>query len=516
MHNTKDTSQTSKLLLDNSKLRQKKVTKLLAHASAILSSSLHYEKTLSKVARLVVPHFADWCVIHIVGNDNKTREVVVAHIDPKKIASVRELQQRYPTDNSDHTGVGKVIKTGKPDMLTTIPEELLIASAKDAKHLELIRKLSLKSYICVPLKVRSRVLGAITLVAAESDYHYEKSDLKLVQELARIAAIAVDNSLLYQNAKDEIVMRKNAESEIKKLNASLEEKVKKRTELLYKTNQILEQEIRGKNRIEKELRLLNIKLEQSNRDLQDFAQIASHDLQEPLRKVQSFSDRLVIKYADELSPDARDYIQRMQHAAKRMQTLINDLLTFSRVTTKNQPFNSINLHTVINDVLIDLETTIEDTKAIIHVPQLPALEADPLQMRQLFQNIISNAIKFHRPEVSPIISIAAEIIKKRDEAYGHLRDYCKITIKDNGIGFDEKYAEQIFTVFQRLHSQQQFAGTGVGLAVCRRIVERHQGVIQAKSTINSGSVFTILLPLTQKKGGDVTYAKWPTNQYSFS
>lgn len=263
-------------------------------------------------------------------------------------------------------------------------------------------------------------------------------------------------------------------------------------------------DVTERKRAEEDLRLFATKLEQSNRELQDFASVASHDLQEPLRKIQAFGDRLKIKCGDSLSETGRDYLERMQNAAHRMQILINDLLTFSRVTTKAQPFVAVDLNRVVRDVVSDLEVRIEQTGGRIEVGELLTIDADPLQMRQLFQNLIGNALKFRRPEAPPVVRVSCGRVKRNDESSVATcgGDLCRITVEDNGIGFDEKYLDRIFTVFQRLHGRQEYEGTGVGLAVCRRIAERHGGDITAKSAPGEGATFTVTLPLEQAKEGD--------------
>lgn len=248
---------------------------------------------------------------------------------------------------------------------------------------------------------------------------------------------------------------------------------------------------------EEQLKVFNRKLQQSNRELQDFAYVASHDLQEPLRKVQAFADRLGSKYADRLDETGLDYLQRMRNAAGRMQTLIQDLLAFSRVTTKAQPFAAVDLEKIAREVLSDLEVKIEETGAQVEVEDLPTVEADPVQMRQLIQNLVGNAIKFHPKNVTPVIRVSAQTNGNGNGANGTNNHYCKITVKDNGIGFEEKYLEKIFTVFQRLHGRSEYEGSGVGLAVCRKIVERHHGTITAKSTPGKGASFIISLPFKQ-------------------
>ncbi len=250
-----------------------------------------------------------------------------------------------------------------------------------------------------------------------------------------------------------------------------------------------------------ELNSMNAELERSNRELQDFAFVASHDLQEPLRKIQAFGDRLRTVQGEKFDERGRDYLERMQNAANRMHTLINDLLTFSRVTTKAQPFSKTDLNTIVRDVMLDLEVAVQNAGAKVAVGKLPVIEADPVQMRQLFQNLVSNSLKFRKEDLSPDISIAAEPATDVHitPAPAEPTDYWKISVKDNGIGFDEKYLDRIFTPFQRLHGRNEYEGTGIGLAVCRKIVERHGGILTAESAPDMGSTFFIFLPAEQHR-----------------
>jgi len=250
-------------------------------------------------------------------------------------------------------------------------------------------------------------------------------------------------------------------------------------------------EITERKMAEEQLRISAKKLEISNRELQDFASVAAHDLQEPLRKIQSFSDRLITR-ATELKPENKDYLDRIQKAAKRMATLISDLLNYSRVTTRAQPFMPIDLNDIIKNIISDLEIRIEQTKGKVEYDDLGTIDADALQMHQLFLNLINNALKFHKPQVAPVVRV-----KKREIDAGKGKRLCEISVHDNGIGFDEKYLDRIFTIFQRLHGRQEYEGTGVGLAVCRKIVERHGGSISAKSVPGEGATFLVTLPVKQ-------------------
>jgi PAS domain S-box-containing protein len=252
---------------------------------------------------------------------------------------------------------------------------------------------------------------------------------------------------------------------------------------------------------EEKLQRFAAQLERSNSELQNFASVASHDLQEPLRKIQAFGDRLKTKCAEQLGEQGRDYLERMHNAAQRMQTLIQDLLQLSRVTSRAQPFQACDLPRIVAEVLSDLEVSIEQTAGKVEVGDLPTIEADPLQMRQLFQNLIANALKFHRPDIPPIIRISAELQAATDYSLAGARPrdrIVRIRVQDNGIGFDPKFADQIFVVFQRLHTKQEYEGTGIGLAVCRKITDRHGGSIMAHSEEGQGATFEIALPLKQQ------------------
>lgn len=260
-------------------------------------------------------------------------------------------------------------------------------------------------------------------------------------------------------------------------------------------------EITAKKIAEEQLRVYAKKLEFSNQELTDFASVAAHDLQEPLRKIQSFSDRLKTRAKDELKPESLEYVDRIQSSAQRMQILINDLLSYSRVTTQAQPFSLVSLNQVATQVISDLEIRLEQSKGSVEFKDLPSIEADPTQMHQLFQNLISNALKFSKPEVPPVVKIEAKVFDQ--SPLGHPGPACQITIKDNGIGFDEKYLDRIFTIFQRLHGRHEYEGTGIGLAVCRKIVDRHRGAITAASSPGQGATFIVTLPLNQNTGGSV-------------
>ena len=233
----------------------------------------------------------------------------------------------------------------------------------------------------------------------------------------------------------------------------------------------------------------NAALKQRNRELQDFAYVASHDLQEPLRKIRAFAGLLLEDYGEAVDEEGRYYLDRVQDAAGRMSTLISDLLSYSRVATQQRPFEAVDLNEALQDVLSNLEILIGEVEGRVEAGPLPTIEADPTQMRQLLQNLVGNALKFRRPEAPPVVRVSAAV---EEEDAG--TDVWRLSVADNGIGFDEKYLDRIFTPFQRLHSRSAYAGTGIGLAVCRRIAERHGGALTATSAPGEGSTFVAALP----------------------
>ncbi len=261
----------------------------------------------------------------------------------------------------------------------------------------------------------------------------------------------------------------------------------------------LKSEVAERKAAEERLRDLAGRLERSNRELENFASVASHDLQEPLRKVSVFGERLKLKCNDSLSADGKDYLDRMLKAVVRMQSLINDLLSYSRVTTKSQPFVPVSLGKVTEEVLSDLEGRIEQVGGVVEVGNLPTIDAEPLHMRQLMQNLVGNALKFRKPDVKPVVKIHAEPFRVQCSSTNEPVDMVRLTVSDNGIGFEDKYVDRIFQLFQRLHGRSEYEGTGMGLAITRKIAEYHSGHITAKSAPGEGATFIVTLPVKQRR-----------------
>lgn len=261
---------------------------------------------------------------------------------------------------------------------------------------------------------------------------------------------------------------------------------------LISANKKLEQEVEDRKASEEKIRMLNEQLVENNfqlkstiEELDRFAYVASHDLQEPLRKILVFSDKIQTRYKDAVDNELHRSLEKIVKASERMQHLINDLLRFSRETSNSEDFILIPLNHLLNEVLADMEVDIEKSSAQVQVEKLPEVWGIPSQMRQLFQNLISNAIKFRKPGEAPRV----RIFPGSNGTTHH-----RIIVQDNGIGFDSKYADEIFMVFKRLHSYHEFEGSGVGLSICKKILERHNGVIWAESKPGSGAQFIMDLP----------------------
>jgi PAS domain S-box-containing protein len=309
-------------------------------------------------------------------------------------------------------------------------------------HLKLLQQFCVQANLCVPIFLQNQFWGLLVAHQCVHPRQWTNWEIELLQQLANQIGIALAQS------------------------------------------QILETETRQRQ-----------ELSRSNEELQQFAFIASHDLQEPLRKIKTFSERLVTTCGDSLTEQGQDYLERMQSAVFRMQTLIEDLLTLSRVTTRAQPFALVNLAHITQEVLSDLEVRIQQTGASVEVGYLPKIKADPIQMRQLIQNLIGNALKFQRPQVPPIVKIYGQYLNNQSEQFAASSEFCQIIIEDNGIGFEQKYCDRIFNIFQRLHGRREYEGTGIGLAICRKIVERHHGNITAQSQLGAGAKFSVILPI---------------------
>ena len=412
-------------------------SEFLAGAATVLASSLDYRKTLSSVADLAVPYVADWAAVDVLDDQGCLERLGLAHIDPEKLRLAQEIHDKYPPRRSEP--IWRVIESGQPDLAARISPEELESTSQSPEHLEILRSLGPLSSIVVPIRREGRSLGAISLLSAESGRTFGAADLRVAQELADRVSVAIQNALLYRKAEDQRVEAEESAAQLRRVNDELEQ----------------------------------------------FAYIASHDLQEPLRTVASFAQLLERRYRDQLPQDARDYIAHMVEGARRMSHLIRDLLEYSRVTRTEEPAGvPVKMDDVLAASVASLHTAALESGAVITIGEIPILvRGSAPQLQQLLINLLGNAIKYARPEVPPIIHVHAE----REDSSWHF------IVRDNGEGFDPAYQERIFGVFRRLQGRD-VPGTGIGLALCRRIVERHGGRIWAESTPGVGSRFHFTIP----------------------
>lgn len=327
---------------------------------------------------------------------------------------------------------------------------------------ELVRSYGIRAYACQPLTIQSKVIGTLSF-GTKTRPSFSPWEIDLMKVVADQVATAMERMRLIED--------------LRRYRDELELRVEERTQQLRQANAMLKAQ--------------SVRLELMNSELQEFAFVASHDLHEPLRKIQAFSDRLRGKCETSLGEEGCDYLNRIQSAAHRMANLLDALLAYSRVTTRGQPFSRIDLSRAAEEALSDLEIAVEETAAQVEIGPLPTVEADPNQMRQLFQNLLGNALRYRRNGEKPMVRV-----------HGYLeKGVGRVFVEDNSIGFEEKYLDLIFKPFQRLHGRTSpYKGTGMGLAICRKIAERHGGNITARSTPGAGSTFILTLPVKQETG----------------
>ena len=333
----------------------------------------------------------------------------------------------------------------------------------------------------IPVLAKKELLGVIILGAKKSELHYSNDDVSTLITLANQTAVAIENARLFWQLEGMVEALSVAHDE-------LEIRVQERTSQLATANEALQAENIERLRAEESIQRYAMELERSNKELQQFAYVASHDLQEPLRMVASFLQLLERRYSEKLDKNAKDYIFYAVDGAKRMQTLILDLLEYSRVGTRGKTFSETDLNEVMQQAKYNLKVSINENKAKISWDALPMVMGDDTQLTQVFQNLIGNAIKFCGAQ-SPKINITSKPTNGNYE----------IMVKDNGIGIDPRYAERIFLIFQRLHNREDYPGNGIGLAICKRIVERHGGTIWVESQAEEGSTFHFTLPAMEKE-----------------
>jgi signal transduction histidine kinase len=352
---------------------------------------------------------------------------------------------RYPPRENDLPQVA--IRTGQAVMVAEIPESALIESARDEEHLALIRTLGLKSVICAPMLMRSRVVGLISFVTAETNRRYTASDLEVAREIARRAAVAIENARLFKNVSES------------------EERFRRVNESLRRTNE---------------------ELRRANEDLNQFAYSASHDLQEPLRMIAIYTQLTARRCGDSLDSETREFMQYAIDGAQRMEMLLRDLLTYTQaVSIPAEPQETVDSGEALQKALANIRMIIDAAGATIQIGEFPSVRAYPIHLVQLFQNLVGNAIKY-RSAAPPVVVVEA----RPDNEPGRWL----FSVRDNGIGIDPKYHQQVFGLFRRLYAARDYPGTGIGLAICQKVVERYGGRIWVESEEGHGSTFFFTLP----------------------
>lgn len=411
----------------------------LAAAGEVLASSLDPRETLAAVVDLAVPVFADWAVVDVAEPSGELRRVSVKHTDDAKAAVAFEYSWRYPPSEADPERIA--LRTGRPQLITDIVEATVLARGKDADHLNFIRELGLKSAIVAPMVANGQTIGILGFALAESGRRYTEKDVAFAQELARRAATAVANARLFTETRA----------------------------------------------AQEALRRVNVELRRANEDLSQFAYSASHDLQEPLRAIAIYTQLLQRRYEPQLDAQAQEYMGYTVQGARRLQELLRDLLTYTQ--TIDAPLNTasaVDANSIVAKTISNLSAAISETGAKVSYDRLPRVRMQEVHLVQLFQNLIGNAIKYRGTD-APRIHIGAERTGME----------WTVTIRDNGIGIAPQYRDQVFKIFKRLHSTDKYAGTGIGLAICHRIVERYGGRIWVESQEGSGSTFCFTLPAVE-------------------
>jgi len=418
------------------RVQLERAQRFLSEASAVLASSLDYQTTLERVAQLTVPELADWCTVHIIEEDGSIEQIAVAHIDPAKLEWAYQIRDKYPLNPDDPRGAAYTLRTGQPDLVPDIPDELLVQAARDPEHLEILRQVGFRSVMTVPLRTQARILGVISFVSAESGRRYTSADLQLAEELARRASLAIDNAQLYRVAQRD-----------------------------------------------------RAKAEAANRIKDEFLAVLSHELRSPLNPILGWTKLLRTGRLD--GTKTQQALETIERNAKLQAQLIEDLLDVSRILQGKMTLNvaPVNLAAMIEAALETVRLAAEAKHIQIQTsfnPILGTVSGDTNRLQQVVWNLLSNAVKF---------TPTGGRVEVQLEQVGM---YAQIQVKDTGKGIRRDFLPYVFDYFRQEDgtTTRQFGGLGLGLAIVRHFTELHGGTVQADSLgQNLGATFTIRLPL---------------------
>jgi PAS domain S-box-containing protein len=451
----------------------------IVEASRVLASSLDYEQTLRAVADLAVPLLADWCAVDVLTDDGELRRLAVQHTDPEKVRLVREIEARWPTPMDAPHGVPMVVRTGRPELVPHIPESLLQANAPDAEQLELVRRLGLRSYVCVPIMARGRVLGALSLVHAESGRAYDAADLAVAEELARRAAMAIDNARLFSETEE-------ARHQLEQQTGELEE-AQAEMEMAHDELQHAYEDLAERTREAERARQA---ADEANAAKSSFLATMSHELRTPLIAIAGYTQLLEMGIHGEITQPQREALEKIHRNQTHLLGLINDVLNFAKIEAGQVQY-------ALEDVPLD--ATLAAVEALIE-PQIRArdlayryrpgdgratVRADRERMEQVVLNLLTNAVKFTDP---------GGRVELWWEAEGR---WARIHVCDTGRGIPADKLEAIFEPFVQVDPAltRSAEGTGLGLAISRDLARAMRGDLAARSTVGEGSTFTLTLPL---------------------
>jgi PAS domain S-box-containing protein len=451
----------------------------LAEASRVLASSLDYAATLRAVARLAVPTLADWCAVDVLTEDGEVERLAVEHVDPAKVRLAQEVEERWPSDPRAPHGVHHVIRTGQPEMMSEIPDALLTASARDPEHLRVIRALGLRSYVCVPLTARGRVLGALSLVHAESGRAHDAADLALAEELARRGAVAIDNARLFGETEE-------ARAELEQQTGELEE-AQAEMEMAHDELQRAYEDLAERTRDAERAREA---ADEANAAKSSFLATMSHELRTPLNAIAGYTQLIDMGIHGPVSPAQHEALEKIHRNQTHLLGLINDVLNFAKIEAGQVQYDVEN---------VPLDATLAAVEALVE-PQLRAKAlryryrggdpsvtvcADRERMEQVVLNLLSNAVKF--------TDRGGEVELSWEAGGGVVR----VHVRDTGRGIPPDKLEAIFEPFVQVDPALTRAaeGTGLGLAISRDLARAMKGDLTARSTPGEGSVFTLSLPI---------------------